>query len=802
MRPLFTEKITIAHEANHASNHSSFKVTLHILKKTFLFLVVLSICSSAVQAQVAMGKWRTHFAYNSVDQVAQSENKVFATCQGTLFSVDKRDGSIELYSKLNGLNGTTISKIEYDDSSKILLIVYQDGNIDFLSESGIKNLPDFYNKQMSANKDVNHILFNNDNAFLSCNFGIIALNMKKMEIQDTYYIGANASEVKVLNTTIQNGNIYAISTSNVYYASVSDPQLISYEHWKVLVNLPGTGNLQALYSFSNNLILLRGNKLYKQDSNGIWSTLDASSAFTGIAVSGDYLEAFTSSTAFIFDKQFVKSSISGILTIKDGVYDMTSSKFWFACNGQGVAEYQTNGTVNFYKPDGPAVNMPYKMKFSGEKLFVVQGGRWASQNLYPGIVMIFENNQWRTISDQSISSLTGKRVMDFIDIAIDPTDNKHFFTSSYGTGIYEFKNDAFYQWHNFTNSPIETIFPTDPNNSYLYMRMGGGTYDSNGNVWFTNTAAGYSLKVFKNDGTWAKLGNGAIGNKNTLGELLIPKNNPNQKWILSYRSGTGIGILDDNGTIDDTNDDKSVFYSTFTSTDKGIQITPVNLFSIAEDKNGTIWVGTNEGPLLFNNPAKAFDSDFTCSKIIIPRNDGSGLGDYLLADQTISAIAVDAANRKWLGTQNSGIYLMSDNGQNTIYHFTTKNSPLLSDYILSIAINPVTGEVYIGTGNGLVSFQSDAAEASNTFNHVHVYPNPVRENFSGIVTITGLVENTQVKITDVAGNLVAETTSNGSIATWDGKNKLGEKVSTGVYIAICVAPDGQQSTSTKILVIN
>lgn len=197
-----------------------------------------------------------------------------------------------------------------------------------------------------------------------------------------------------------------------------------------------------------------------------------------------------------------------------------------------------------------------------------------------------------------------------------------------------------------------------------------------------------------------------------------------------------------------------------------------------------------------------FEPGFTCSRIIIPRNDGTGLGDFLLEDQNVTAIAIDGANRKWIGTESSGVYLMSENGQETILHFTSKNSPLLSEQILSIAIHPVTGEVFFGTGGGLLSYQSDAAEAGNTFSNVHVYPNPVRENFTGLITITGLVENTQVKITDVAGNLVSETTSKGSIATWDARNSFGQKVSTGVYLAICISPDGLQTSTAKILIIN
>ena len=199
------------------------------MKRNILLLAVIALFGLTARAQVAMGNWRTHFAYNTVEQIAQSDNKVFAVSEGKLFSIDKRDGSMEFYSKLNGLNGIIISKIGYDEAKQVLLIVYQDGNIDFLSADGVKNLTDFYNKQMSADKNVNHILFDDNKGYLSSNFGIITLNMLKMEIQDTYYIGNNASEVKVLNTTIHKGNIYAVSASNIYFASAAEPQLINYE---------------------------------------------------------------------------------------------------------------------------------------------------------------------------------------------------------------------------------------------------------------------------------------------------------------------------------------------------------------------------------------------------------------------------------------------------------------------------------------------------------------------------------------------------------------------------------------------
>ncbi|HNX88501.1 MAG TPA: two-component regulator propeller domain-containing protein [Paludibacteraceae bacterium] len=768
--------------------------------KKLTVLLGIIVLGFSLQAQVAMGKWRTHFAYNTVTQIVQSKNKIYAVSDGMLFSIDKRDGGMEFYSKLTGLNGTTISRIGFDQVNNILLIIYQDGNIDFMSASGVKNLPDFYNKQISANKGVNHILFFNNMAYLSCNFGVITLNMKKMEIRDTYYIGPNASEVKVLNTTLHNGSIYAATTTDIFYATATDPNLINYENWQKLNALPGSGEIQGLVSFGSRLVLQRGGKLYIKGNDDIWSDLEKTRDYISVQVIDGHLLALTDVTAYLFNEQLVLAEVNGLSNLRSGLYDAENGEFWFAGDPKGVARCKdnTSAEISYFKPDGPAVNIPYRMRFSGQRLFVVPGGRWSAQFFRAGAVMIYENNIWKNISNNPISAITGKRVLDFMDIAIDPADNKHFLVSSYGTGVYEFKNDEFVKWYNFKNSLLETVIP----DNFEYMRIDGGIFDDKGNVWFTNTSGSKQIKILKPDSTWMGLYYKELEAKYTLGEVLISNQNKNQKWIPGVRAGVGIEIFDDNGTLEDQRDDKSVFYSTFPDTDKGGVISPTNVFSIAQDRNGVVWLGTNEGPLLFNNPSKAFDAGFTCSRVKIPRNNGTNAADYLLIDEQIMAIAIDGANRKWLGTRSSGVYLMSENGQETIRHFTTNNSPLLSNEILSIAINPVTGEVFFGTGNGLVSYQSDAANADDIFNNVHAYPNPVRENYSGIITITGLVADTKVKITDLTGNVVCDTTSNGSIATWDGKNIFGNKVSTGVYLAICVSPDGLHSTTTKILVIN
>ncbi len=769
--------------------------------------LILTSCLVPLQAQLAMGKWRTHFAYNSVNQIAQSEHKVFAISAGALFSVDKKDQDIELYSKLNGLSDNNISRIEYDSENKQLLIVYNNGNIDLLSSSGVINIPDLYNKQMSTSKTINQIMINDDKAYLSCDFGILVLNMNKHEVADTYYIGDNGSDVKVLNTAIQGSYLYAISSNTIYKSLLSEPNLANYEFWSTLSGLPGNGEFKKIASFGGKLVLMRGNKLYAQNENQIWSPLFSEISVSDFFVLNNNKMIITDNgtTSYLVDEALNLTPFENMGLMPDAEFDSERNLYWFAGKSEGVVSYNIETSeVNSYKPGGPIVNTPWEMTFSQQKLFVVQGGRWATQYDKPGYVMIYENNTWTNLDPTIIKNKTGYDALDFMNIAVDPLDDKHFFVTSYGTGLYEFNNDAFVNWYNHLNSTLETVIA---NNPYRFIRLDGAIFDQDGNLFLANIGVNAAIKVLLKDGTWTQLTYPEAA-KPTLGRILISNQNPNQKWVPSVRYSPGILIFDDNGTITDQSDDQSVFKSSFVfpETENGqtvlISETPAYVYTIVQDKSGTVWVGTDLGPFLFYNTSKIFDPDYTCSRVKIPRNDDTGLADYLLKDEKIKAIAIDGANRKWLGTETSGVYLMSENGQETIQHFTVSNSPLLSNDILSIAISPVTGEVFFGTGNGLVSYQSNAVDGGDTFNNVHAYPNPVRENFTGVITITGLIKDTQVKITDLNGNLICQTVSNGGIATWDGKDVRGRKVSTGIYLAICVNEDGTQSTITKIMVIN
>ena len=395
-------------------------------------------------------------------------------------------------------------------------------------------------------------------------------------------------------------------------------------------------------------------------------------------------------------------------------------------------------------------------------------------------VSINENNSWATI--------TSSTIFDPLRAIIDPADNSHFFISTWGSGLLEYRNNILINQFTEANSPLQTIIPDKP-----YVRICGMAMDDDRNLWITQTEVPGSVKVLKPDGGW--IVNPATVNVYAVGDIVISSGG--QKWIVLPR-GDGLFILDDKGTPDYSGDDSSKEMLITDSENKVFS----NAYCITEDLEGNIWVGTDEGPVIYYNPARVMDNDLRAFRIKIPRNDGTGLADYMLGTETITSISVDGANRKWLGTASSGAYLLSPDGTLQVTNYNESNSPLFSNTINSVTVDQKSGNVWFATSKGVLSVRGDATAGLTSFTNVYSFPNPVREDFTGNVTITGLVRDTQVRITDISGNLVYKTVSDGGQASWDLTTYNGRRVATGVYMVFCASAGGAQSCVTKILVIH
>lgn len=744
----------------------------------------------------SMHSWTLHPAYSNVSAVTASNNEVYALSEGALFSANRTDESISYYNKLTGLSGSNIAHISFNNAVNKLLIVYQNGLIDLLDEDGISALPDLYLKGEMKEMSINSITAYKQFVYFAMSFGIVVVDVKKGEIADTYYIGKSATDVNVLSVAVSGDSIYAVTNENLYTGALKDA-LIDFANWHIS-DLPVADDNVSLASTSENLYMLCNKTLYCREKAS-WKKL----------TSGSYKWMSANTKSLLVsnsDNVLIEIGADGKLTtlttdyeVHDALYD--NGEYWLAASTAGLIRYKQNAYQAF-QPEGPLSNNSYNLQFAGDRLMLAQGGAWAVQFLRRGDVVYYDysDKKWGYISADQIIREANTTFFDVMDYAVDPADKDHIFATSYGNGLAEFRNGHLVALYNEKNSTIRSAVDNDEASAYV--RTVGATYDRFGNLWVLNTSArAHAMNILSPDGTWHWLNLNIDGQNTRLVTprgILLDRNYPNSKWFIDCRNITGVIVVDDGGTPLNPADDHMVKRSSFVD-QLGTDFTPANLYCIAQDHDGLIWVGTGAGPFYIES-VESFLSSNRVTRPIIYRNDGTSLVDYLLHAEQINAICVDGGNRKWIGTANSGVFLMSADGTETIYHFTTDNSPLPADEILSIAIHPTSGEVFFGTSRGLASFRSDAAEPAEEYSSVYAYPNPVRPNYQGVITIAGLMDNSVVNIIDGGGNLVCKTKSNGGIAIWDGKNLRGERVATGVYTVLCNTADGANHTVTKVLI--
>lgn len=773
------------------------------MKRIVYTLLLLYIIISNIQAQKSVGEWSTYLSYYTTTRIAEANNHVYAVANGSLYSYNKEDNSITHYSKQTGLSDNNINRICFNPEVNTLLIVYINGNIDLLSENGIYNLSYLLDNSSVTDKTVNNIYLDKELAYLSTNFGIIVLNMDKKEIKDTYRLNR-----RVYSVAINNNNIYAATSEGLFSASL-DSNLLDYNEWDPY-QLPTTEFYQDSISqicFYQDRLCIFANQsknkgVYYQQPDGTIKSLFKNDNLLFMVTQNNKLMTYTSSTLYIYSS-FSESDRD---VINVGVIDSVTSlkdpnTFWIASGDNGIKGIQKkNNTYEVIMENTnddtqyPKRNFNYFMTTYDNKLMVIGGGRLTNRWGRPGTFMEYEDGKWFNFDENLINQSPKFRYFwDYTGVAVDPKNPERYFISSYGEGVVELINKEPTELYNHTNSTLE--YTTKGGNPFDYVRIGGVTFDKEGNLWMSNCEVESVLKVLKSDGTWGSFKFSNFTDVAMADRVTITSDN--RKWInVPGGDKSGVFIFDDNGTIDDTSDDESRFIPTFTDSNGNIDAS--GYFCITEDKNAQVWIGTNRGPIICTNYRDI--NNISCTRIIRINNE-TGEPYYLLDGEQINAIAVDGGNRKWIGTQSSGVFLVSEDGMETISNFTTANSPLPSNQVNSIAIDQTTGEVFIGTENGLVSYMSDATEGSEDYSDVYAYPNPVRPEHNDRVTIVGLMNDSNVKITDMKGNIVYQGKSAGGTFTWDCRRKGGGRVATGIYLVLSATPEAKESVVTKIMVV-
>lgn len=762
-----------------------------------LLLSLFILQEGRAQRQVPIGSWRDHFPYDDCIAVTRSDQKVYAATELGLVSYNTQDNSVERLNKINALTGIGISSLRYSREQDLLVVGYRDGNIDILSDDRTWTLNDIVNSNILASKTVNGIQFQNEFAYLSCGFGVVLLDLDRKEIRETYMIGDNSSAVEVHQTTIYADTLYAATASGLYKASLNAPNLSDFQSWEKMEPAGFQGPFTDIIPFKEKLFLLRrpdqanANDSILVHENGSWK------GFEFEPRSQKYYDIERSS------KGLVISQRGRILVVDENgkeqkdVFDqpwtgkpqprqaiLWKDQFWWADRFNGLCRAKDPWNGERIMSNGPGTSSIFDLEASEDHLWGATGAvnpSWNPFYLDEGILH-FHEDEWSTIQGGSHPARDSLR--DPISVAIDPNDPEHVFIGTWGNGLLEFQDGELEEVHTQNNSTLHTL------SSYPdIVQVWGCAFDQEGNLWVSNNYPPAPISVLTPDGEWHALDlEGTFGSNDIFGPVIC--SSTGLKWVILPKGG-GLLVIDDGGTPADPSDDQHRVLDG----DDGLPSQKV--LSVAEDKDQEIWVGTDQGLAVFYTPDDLFSNNPSSAEEILVEHDG--FVEPLLQNEEITAIEVDGADRKWLGTSNSGIFQVSADGREELNRFSEENSPLISDNIQDITIHPESGEVIIGTGDGILGYRAVATEGQETLEEIEIYPNPVKKEHHGPVAIRGLPANSTVKITDVSGDLVHRTRSEGGQATWDGTDRDGLKVRSGVYLVFVASPSGEQSMAGKIM---
>jgi len=757
--------------------------------KFFLFLLFIS------QTILSQGNllWKGYFSYNEIVDVETSSTSVLAATENCIFTKKTIEQDLTILNSINGFKPTTITAIHYSESFKktiagnkdgLLLIVNDDGSV-ITKVDIIEEVPVAPNK-----KKVNDLYEHNGRLYIATDYGISVLDLSTTEFITTYFIGTSGEELEVLQTTVLNDEIYAVTRQNgIRKGDLSNPFLYDYSQWQTF----DSGYWLGIVTLNNQIVAMNtDNNTYR--FNGSFQLILNHSQFgRKIKTNGSELIVTTQNHVFVLDNQF--NQIAHITNIPDFNVNFSAAN---VVNGQIFIGTEKNGlfftsltnpvVFENISPDGPFRNNVFRVKKAPNLLWAVYGDYSKEYNPYPlddlPVSNFSTNNGWENIPYEDL--LGAKSIS---DLAINPTNQNQVYFSSYFSGLLKFEGSDKTILNNTNTGPngLESLILSPPDPTYIDIRINSPTFDKDNNLWVTNAFVERAIKVLRANGQWQSFSLDGISptySSGRYGPMAIDKNNT--KWIPAYNEG-----------IIAFNDQLNNKFIVINFENGNLPDRVVNCVAI--DNRNQLWIGTFKGLRILSSIDRFLsENELTTTSIIIQEGD---LAQELFYQQSILDIKVDGANRKWVSLADAGVFLVSPNGQQTIYRFTKNNSPLPSNNVNDIEIDDVTGEVFFATDKGLVSFLGVSTKSSDDLTNVYVYPNPVRPEFFGTVKIAGLTDKANVKITDIEGNLVFETTSEGGTIEWDTSAFGNYKVASGVYMVFVASQDGLDSTVKKIMIV-
>ncbi|MBW8685827.1 type IX secretion system anionic LPS delivery protein PorZ [Chitinophaga rhizophila] len=750
------------------------------------FLNSLPASAQQSSGNTAIGQWSDHLPWRPAIAVASKGDRIYcAASQGLTAVISAPDGSTEVaqYGKANGLHDVGINTLAANE--EVVLIAYTNSNIDILSGNTIYNIPDLMRKQVPADKSIFRIFFRNNKAYLSTGLGILVLNTAIPEVEATYVIGSTGAYLPVYAVTIAGNALFAATPEGVRTAPLNSNNLSDFRNWSSLSEGLAGDTVQDIISFRNQLICRQHNQLFVLTNNRWtpWYTSDHSIGNMTVYDNQLFLcESFPGNARILA----LDNSGTVMNTYQDALMKApqqiagTQNALWIADSLSGLISYnKQRGIYSAVNPDAPAGIITGDMVFSGATLFAAPGhvtNDWKPGGNTDGYYTA-THGEWHSRLNWPDS------LHDINSIAID---REAVYLGSFGGGLACVAGDKLTVFK-------QGVLPAAANDPAAF-NVSGLALDNNGNLWVAVYGAINNLLMKKPDDSWVPFRSPIAMGGNAIAQLLV--DDEGLVYMVSPK-GNGLYVLNPNHTPDNKADDQWRQYRLGAAQGN---LPSNDVYCLAKDRNGSVWVGTARGIAIINCPGQAAAEGCNAILPIIRQDNFSG---YLFQDEQVMTIATDGANRKWVGTYN-GAWLVSEDGENILEHFNTSNSALPDNHIHRITIDPETGEIYFATAKGLVSWHGTATAPTPDMqrNAVLVFPNPVKPDYIGPIAIRGLVENTRVKITDISGRMVFQTRAFGGQAIWNGLDYTGHRPQSGVYLVFATSETGGEHVVTRIVFIN
>jgi len=724
----------------------------------FIFIIFLLLSQfekiEAQNAWGAIGQWREQYNNKSVQQLIKGD-KIYGATTNQVFSIDSKK-KVELIGKSDGLNEIGIAAIAWDDLNQQLVIAYKNSNIDIIKGDNIFNINDIVVSNLYANKKINDIKILNGWALLSTNFGIVVVDLLKHEIKDTWFPNNNRQAMVTYQTALTKDSLYAITEEGLF-STVIKNNWISLNGWNSLTNYNHLG-LNKITSNANNVIVYNRHSLLQLPSTTSLYTTSATIHQVTISAPGTILLTLTYTNTGALLKLNADKFPMVLIDSTQLIYPIAAladqNDFWVADSSRGLL--LNNTSSQWLTIDGP-------IEYIRGKSFINESGLLAPFYGNASGFAAYTSSGWKNYTKYNSSNLPN-----CIAGTIDPKDQGWWLTSS--TGLIHFKPSTL---------AVEFLLPSNTQGDYKDIQFG-----SDEKLWVLQDQQGL---LQKKDNGWNSfmLPNSFI--KKGLSNMLVSKQG--QVWMIAPQN-QGLYLYQSTQVYN------TEFWKQLTTAKSNGNLPSSHVTSLLEDLEGAIWVGTDNGIGIFNC---GDISKEICDAYLPPIKNTNGFVGLLFQKETVNCMAVDGANRKWIGT-NNGTWLLSADGREIVEHFTKNNSPLPSDTLLQILIDPNQGEVFFNTNTEMVSYKGSATAGAKTQNEIAIYPNPVGPEYHGPIAFKGLVENAMVKITDLNGRLVFETRALGGQAIWNGKTYEGQKVASGIYLVLVRDDAGNEKGVGKLVI--